>query len=383
MAEDKMQSRSQNIIFSALTLPRIAAITGSLLTSLLLIEISQTFGTPIGMTNQIKTANSIVAIITALTMGVISVRYNHKSLLLFGISLGILSTLGCFFAPSFITLAIAYSSGGLAFGIIFPMSTSLIGEYIIPENRSKVLGWMIAGNAAMYLIGPPIINYIGDWRQAYLIFALPIVVCSLILCSFILPPSETRSENVDILSGIKGVFSNKSALSSLIGYGLNAGVFSLVISLFASFYREQINVSLSTVSIITSVISLFYMIGALSANKIILKIGCKRTAYSTLFLIGLSAIVFFFITDFYVSALLLIVMTMIGGVMETSCQNLNLGQLPDHRSSMMSTFSNIGTAASLGFSGFLLIEYGWSVMGAIVGVFGVLASLLVYSFVSE
>jgi len=75
-----------------------ARVTGSLLTSLLLIEISQTFGTPIGVTNQIKTANSIVAIITALTMGIISVRYNHKSLLLFGISLGILSTLGCFFA---------------------------------------------------------------------------------------------------------------------------------------------------------------------------------------------------------------------------------------------------------------------------------------------
>jgi len=122
------------------------------------------------------------------------------------------------------------------------------------------------------------------------------------------------------------------------------------------------------------------------AYKIILKIGCKRTAYSTLFFIGISAIVFFFLTDFYVSALLLIVMTMIGGVMETSCQNLNLEQLPDHRSSMMSmqiAFSNIGTATSLGFSGFLLIEYGWSVMGAIVGVFGVLASLLVYSFVSE
>jgi len=97
------------------------------------------------------------------------------------------------------------------------------------------------------------------------------------------------------------------------------------------------------------------MIGALSANRIILKIGCKRTAYSTLFFIGISAIVFFFLNDFYVSALLLILMTMIGGVMETSCQNLNLEQLPDHRSSMMSmqiAFSNIGTATSLGFSGY-------------------------------
>jgi len=191
---------------------------------------------------------------------------------------------------------------------------------------------------------------------------------------------------VDILSGIKGVFSNKSALSSLIGYGLNAGVFSLVISLFASFYREQINVSLSTVSIMTSVISIFYIIGALTANRIILKIGCKRTAYSTLFLIGISAMVFFFLTDFYVSAFLLIMMTMIGGVMETSCQNLNLEHLPDHRSSMMSmqiAFSNSGTAISLGFSGILLLEYGWSVMGAIVGVFGIFASLLVYLFVSE
>jgi len=386
MGDNNQHQHSQNRIFAALTLPRLSTATGSLLTSLLLIEISKTFGTTLGVTNQIKTANSVLAIIAALLMGIISIRYNHKSLLLLGISLGVLSTLGCIVAPSFLTLAIAYSSGGLASGIIFPMSTSLLGEYIIPKNRSKILGWMIASMAVLYLVGPPIMNYIGDWRQAYLYFALPLVVLSMVFCYFILPASAPKSENGDMWAGIKGVFSNKSAVTSLAAYGLSMGVWSLVISLFASFYRQQINLSLDTVTIVTSGLSLFYMVGALLASKVISRFGSKRTVYTSLFLVGIGTMVLFFLPDFYVNLVLLLTMSLIAGIMVASCQNLSLEQLPDLRGPMMSmqsVFSNIGAASSLGFSGYLLIEYGWGTMGAIVGVFGLVASFLVYSFVHD
>ena len=96
--------------------------------------------------------------------------------------------------------------------------------------------------------------------------------------------------------------------------------------------------------------------------------------------------VLFFLPDFYVNLVLLLTMSLIAGIMVASCQNLSLEQLPDLRGPMMSmqsVFSNIGAASSLGFSGYLLIEYGWGTMGAIVGAFGLVASFLVYSFVHD
>ena len=136
-----MGSRSKGRFFlPALTASRISPVARGLLTSLLLIEIGQTFGTSIGVTNQIKTVNSFVAIISALAMGLLSVRMRHKTLLVAGLALSVITTLGCFFAPSFITLLIVFSLGGWAANMIFPMTTAIMGANIPREDRSKAMG---------------------------------------------------------------------------------------------------------------------------------------------------------------------------------------------------------------------------------------------------
>ena len=384
--EHEQEPRRQNLVISALTLPRISIIVPSLITGLFLIEISETFGTPLGLTNQIKAANSVVWILAALSTGVLSMRYNHKKLLIAGISISIFTIFGCFMAPSFMTLAVAYALGGLAGGVIYPMTTSLIGEYVPPENSSKVLGWMISGSIMIYVVGSPIINYIGDWRNAFLYFALPVVIFSLVLCQLGLPPSKILGENVDMTSGIKGVLSSKSAVACLVSYGLSTGVWSLVVSLYASFYREQINVSRDLVSLLTIVIALCYVFGALLADRFNSRLGMKRTVYVSLFLVGVGTVMIFFISDLYVNFSLLLVATLLAGVMDTYSQNLILVQLPELRGSMMSlssASSNLGAAVSLIFSGFLLVEFGWGIMGAIIGFFGLVAAALIYFYVSE
>ena len=69
------------LLLPALTISRIAPQARGLLTSLLLLEIGQTYGTSIGITNQIKTANSFLAIFSALAMGILSVKTpNHRTL---------------------------------------------------------------------------------------------------------------------------------------------------------------------------------------------------------------------------------------------------------------------------------------------------------------
>lgn len=383
---EESQPKNQKLIFSALTLSRISLGARDLLTGLLLIEISQTFYTSIAITNQMNTANSLIGIITAISMGIISIRYNHKSLLLTGLTLSLVSTIGCYFAPTFLTLAVIYSLGGLAASIIFPMTTALLGEYIQQENRSKVLGWMMAGGAALYTIGYPIVNYIGDWRNAFLYFAVPLILLSLILCLIGLPASKLRTEKFDIFAGYRGVFNNRSALASLVGYSLGIGVWSITLSLGASFFREQLDLTRDMVSNITILFSLFYIIGAIVTSRLILGFGYTRVVYGSLFLLGGSTLVRYFVNDLILNIILGLIVCFMAGVMSTSCQGLNLEQLPNLRGPMMSmnnAFGSIGSTLSLSFSAFLLIFYGWGIMGAVIGVFGLIAGFLVYFMVPK
>ena len=69
-----------------------------IITSLLLIEIGLTFGVPVGLTGQLRTTSSIVGVFVALLLGVLSLRYSSRSLLLTGSLLLIIAAVGCAFA---------------------------------------------------------------------------------------------------------------------------------------------------------------------------------------------------------------------------------------------------------------------------------------------
>jgi len=125
----------------------------SVLAALLLIDIGNTFGTSVGVTGQINTAYSIAAFIFALLTGFLSVKFKHKSLLLVGVLLMIVSALGCFLASDFMSLLAFYSLSGTGYAIVNPMTFTLVGEHFPLEKRAKAIGWIVAGGARLRIRG--------------------------------------------------------------------------------------------------------------------------------------------------------------------------------------------------------------------------------------
>lgn len=72
------------LILPSLVLSYFATMTPTLLVGLLLLDMSESFGHSVSMMGQIRTAASLVAALSALTMGILNVRFNHKSLLMTG-----------------------------------------------------------------------------------------------------------------------------------------------------------------------------------------------------------------------------------------------------------------------------------------------------------
>ena len=376
----------RSLILPALTMSRISPVARGLLTSLLLIEIGQTFGTSIGVTNQIKTVNSFVAIISALAMGLLSVRMRHKTLLVAGLALSVITTLGCFFAPSFITLLIVFSLGGWAANMIFPMTTAIMGANIPREDRSKAMGWLVAGPAAGYLFGFPIVNYIGDWRLSFLFFALPLILVALFLTLIGVPSTETVNPKTDILAGYRGVFSNRSAIASLVGHMLGLSVWQIPLTLASSYYRSHHGISRGQVVFIIMAMAILYIGGSLVSRRIISRIGYKNATVLFAAGLGLFTMVTFLDLPTTISVALGLGTSLMGGLFAPSSQGLNLEQIPKLRGSMMSmvsAFGSTGNMLSLGLSGLLLIRYGWSTMGIVVGIFGLIGGVIIYFLAQE
>jgi len=381
------ERRGRNmLVLPSLTISRVSTQARTLLTALLLIEIGQTYGTSVGVTNQIVTVNSAVAVVGALLMGVLSVRIKHRSLLITGLFLSAITTLGCYSAPSFAFLLMAYSLGGLASTMIIPMTTALMGEHVRFEKRSQALGWLMAGPAALYAVGYPLVNHIGDWRQAYLLFVLPIALIAILLTLVGLPPSESMPRKSDILAGYRGIFSSRSALACLISYGLGLGVWQISLSLAASFYRQQLSMSRGLVAYITIAMAFSYMAGALASRKIIPHLGVGNAVVASSVLLGLSTILRFAVSNQAIAVTLGLLTCLLAGIRVTTSQGLNLEQLPELRGPMMSmtlAFGSMGNVLSLSLGGALLIQHGWMVMGLGIGVFGIIAGAILHLFARD
>jgi predicted MFS family arabinose efflux permease len=374
------------LLLPALTTSRIVPQARSLLTTLLLIEIGQTYGTSLGLTNQIRTFNSIAAVLAALTLGFLSVKYKQRTLLLTGLLLSIVSVVGCFYAPSFITLLVMYSLGGIAGNTIIPMTTSLLGEHVPREDRTKSLGWLMAGPALLYVIGYPLVNFIGDWRMSFLLFVLPIILLAILLTITGVPKHQTTPVRTDIMVGYKAILNNKSAVACLFSYGLGLGAWQLTLSLSTSNFRQHFLIPRDIVIWITIMNALLYMGGALLSRKAVSRIGLKNSSMYLHVLLGVFTVLRFTVSSYILAVASSFMVCALAGLRSAAVLGLNLEQVPDLRGSMMSlttAFGSIGNALSLGISGYLLILYDWSVTGAIIGAFGLIAGYILYQFVKE
>ncbi len=279
-------------------------------------------------------------------------------------------------------LILFYSLGGLASSTIIPMTTALMGELVPLHERSKALGWLVAGPAALYLVGYPLVDRIGDWRKAFLLFALPIILLALVLTSIGIPSPESTPRQDDIFTGYRGILASRSAMACLISRGLGFGVWQIYLSLAASNLRQQFSMSRGLVSYLAIFQSLAYIAGALFAGKIISRFGRRDSTLYLSALLGLSTILRFNVAHLEVAIVVGLIICLLAGMWNTSSQSLNLEQLPGLRGPMMSmtsAFGSTGNALSLSLGGLLLIQYGWGVMGATIGVFGILAAMVLFS----
>ena len=109
------------------------------------------------------------------------------------------------------------------------------------------------------------------------------------------------------------------------------------------------------------------------------------TALGTLFL-GIFTMLYTFSSSFVVSVVVACVGFFFGGFRIAGANGLALDQVPEYRGVMMSLntgFVNVGNFIGTVVGGFLLINYGWSMLGLVLGATGIIASIVYLLFIQD
>ena len=373
----------RRLMTSSLILPYLVIYIPQLIIGLLLIEIAFSFDIEVGVAGQLGTTSSIVSAIMALLMGVLSVRYRHKSLLLAGLTVLSISALGCYITPTFGLLLIVFAVTGISFAMVRPMSQALIGSLFSVTERPKVIGYLYGGMALAYVFGPSVINVIDDWRLTFVLFLLPLTIVSLFLALVAVPSTSSSTPSSQrYIQGFRAVLQNKSAIACVIANVLFGMAVRVLHFYNVPFYQQQFFVDKAFLSVIVSGVSLVFVVGSLIGGRLVSRVGRKQLTVICALITGVLTFAYINVPSLWLSLVFLIIATFTTSVRNTAYDSLALEQVPAYRGTMMSLsqFSqNVAWALGNGLGGFILIAFDYGYMG-VLGITAIIASLIFHVF---
>jgi len=388
--EEKLQEetptsgRLNKTFVSTLVLANLVTATPILVTSLLLIEISQTFGIEVGTATQLSTVASTASVIMGLLMGGLSIRFKHKSLYLMGLALLCLSALGSYLSPTFIVLMLAFAIYGVRRAMIRPIGQALVGRFFSLQQRPKITSYLITGMLSAYLVGSSLTNIISDWRMMFLVFLLPVASVTLFFAFKGIPSTpKSDSSRQQYSQAFKDVLFNKSALTCLIGRVLYMMPVNAVgVSLASSFYRQTFLVDKVFMSVAFIGGSMTGIVGSLVGGRLVNRVGRKRLAIISSLIIGAAILSYINIPNLWVSVSVWSISGFFNGSFNTAYNNLALEQVPDNRATMMS-LSEVSTYVAIAIgnalAGLLLLAFNYEVV-SLMGAFSFIGAIVFHFF---
>ena len=382
------------MILPSLVISRFATMPPGFLTGLLLIDIGDSFGQTVGVTGQIRTAASIVGVISALLISALTLRFKPKSLLVGGLVILVASTVGCALAPSFSVLLVVYALTGMAGSLVGPMAFTLIAEHFPSDQRANAISWVITGMSAANLIGAPIIGYISGfvgWRGSFLWFALPISLFGLFLAVKFIPsgqrsgPGEQRGGQ-GIIEGFKGVLMDTSAVSCLAGTAFIAAAYMAMASYAPSYYREQFSISTAQATLVIIGSSVFFILGTRICGSLVSRYGRKPMMLWPSALAALSIFVYLNVSNIWLSLAARFLGSTFSAVVFTAANALTLEQVPSYRGTVMSlsqAMFSLGGVLGSGLGGLVVLLLGYEAMGVSHGAMMLVAMLILHFFAKE
>ena len=342
-----------NLLVPAMIITTAAVSASSGILTLFTVEIADIFQVSLGVASQLSTINYVGEFVFALLMGVLAVRFKYKPLIMVGVLFVIVSAVGSFLAPDFVTMQIFFAMEGVGTIIFSIMALTLFGDVFPPKKRAKAVSYIAAALWATALINFPLSGFIANiagWRFNFILNVLPISLTGLFL-AFLAVPSKphiqkTSTSNVTYIESFHKILMDKSATACLVGSILStAGV---QIGLFAVlFYRQRFSMSTDSMVLLNMGMILFFIIGSFAAGRLTNRFGAKPIAVIGTLLTGFFTMIFFLIPNIWGALFFDILHVWFAAIATPAYLCLALAQVPKFRGTMMSLNSATGSLAKM------------------------------------
>ncbi len=383
--------RNESLVFLALGASMATGGPPMIALSLLLVDISEALGFPVGVLGQISSFSSFLSIIMALVMSVLAVRYSHKLLMRLGLVLTIISILGTSMSFNLTSIILLYSLSGIGFSMTLPMVTTYIGALYPAEGRTKVMGRLISMRSVASILAPLITGYIvarSNWRIGFASYSLAIALVSLFLVSSQIPKKEKEQNNGgNYLDGLKAVLRNRSALAFLIAGALAMTPFMMIQVYNGSYLRQGFTLGVERVSQLLPLTALLVTFGLLSSGYLVSKLGLKRVVYLSTLLSSIAYLAYF---SAGLSLTLALACSLVGafmtGVRLSTVSTLGLLQETTYRGSMMSlsaASNGLGGVIGAMIGGFAILRLGFPGLGYVLSILGLVATVIYVTLVKK
>ncbi len=390
--DDSQERSSKRLFLPSLVIANFAVSLSIPIVTLLTVDIASTFQVPTGIAAQLSTANRLAEVVFVLIISFLAVRFKHKSLLLVGMSLVVLASIGSFFASSISALQFFFFVEGSGTSLVSIMSYTILGDTLPLRRKAKAVSYIAAVSSLVSIIGTPIIGFvanIGGWRSIFPLLVLPVSVSALVLAFRGLQvKSKEKSAGKDFGSyfqAFKRVLHNSSATACLVGGMLRSA--SALVPIFAvAFYRERFLIPRDLAVGIILVAAATYVIVSLITGRVVDRFGAKNLAVIGTIGTGVLVPFLFSMPNLWLAVTIDIVQICFSASSLVAFNCLALDQVPSTRSTMMSLkslFASIGTSVVSAIGGVVLIFYNYTFVGILLGSFCFASAAVFYFFVKN
>ncbi len=376
----------------ALVLANISAFLILPLFNLNLLDIASTFRVTVGTAGQVIAIGRIVGLVVGFALGILSIRFRHKSLYFLGVVVVALGYAGIYLANDFAFFVFFNSIQGAGVPMIVIMSVTLVGDFFPKEKRGRAVGFLTSALYLALFLGYPITGYIAGamgWKSAIILWMIPFVLSSFVFSLFGLSNTVQQPSGGKSYAGaFKQVLSNKSAVACILA-AMCAFISAQVNVYTPTFLKVNFSVPLIVLGVIAFFGSGLAACGAIIGGYLAKSFRRKTLISMASLLAGLGTMSFLFMPTLLLNLSVGLPVGLLGGIAGAMLLTLALEQVPGARGTMMSLNNSLGVVLGavlgtvIGGSVLNLTGNNYQILGITLGAFAVAEAPIVLFLTRE
>lgn len=278
----------------------------------LLPDLQRDLHTSLSLVNLTVTLFTVAMAVMQVILGPIVDRSGRKKILILGMIIYVLATIGCMFSFSIEMLLIFRVIQGIGASAVPLVAATMIGDVFEGEKRAESMATyqMILGISPA--IGPLIGGLIGSvsgYTGAFG-FAAASAVLIMFTALFLLPETmptmiSTTTEKQLGLKAIGRIFQSKTGRVVLLSGFVLYDVFYTFIVFLPTILESQYNLGAATIGVFSLVLMAFNLVGSKLSGKLQIKIGSVKSLFWVSFFIVASLVIFIFAAQLSLITLLI------------------------------------------------------------------------------